>query len=99
MDDESLGVVTVDDPHPVVIDLCGVNVAKQVHVGHLRSTIIGDALARILERCGRTVLRENHLGDWGLPIAVVLYRLREAGVDLDTLRRPISMPPTGTDSW
>ena len=88
MDDESLGVVAVDDPHPVVIDLCGVNVAKQLHVGHLRSTIIGDALARILERCGRTVLRENHLGDWGLPIAMVLYRLREAGVDLDTLQLP-----------
>ena len=57
-------------------------------MGHLRSTIIGDALARILERCGRTVLRENHLGDWGLPIAMVLYRLREAGVNLDTLQLP-----------
>jgi len=88
MDDDGLGVAVTTDPHPVVIDLCGVNVAKQLHVGHLRSTIIGDALARILERCGRTVLRENHLGDWGLPIAMVLYRLREAGVDLDTLQLP-----------
>ena len=85
MDDESLGVKTSDDTRPVVVDLCGVNVAKQMHVGHLRSTIIGDALARVLERRGRTVLRENHLGDWGLPIAMVLHRLRDNGTDLDAL--------------
>ena len=85
MDDVSLGVTSSDDTRPVVVDLCGVNVAKQMHVGHLRSTIIGDALARVLERRGRTVLRENHLGDWGLPIAMVLHRLRENGTDLDAL--------------
>jgi arginyl-tRNA synthetase len=54
-------------------------------VGHLRSTIIGDAIARIFERLGRTVYRENHLGDWGLPIAMVLEQLLAAGVDLDKL--------------
>lgn len=86
MDDDELGITPSTDTHPVVIDLCGVNVAKQLHVGHLRSTIIGDALGRMLERRGRTVLRENHLGDWGLPIAMVLHRLRIAGVDLDTLK-------------
>lgn len=80
-----LGVESIDDPHPVVIDLCGVNVAKQMHVGHLRSTIIGDSLGRILERQGRTVYRENHLGDWGLPIAMVLRRLLDDGADLDAL--------------
>ena len=80
-----LGVEPIDDPHPVVIDLCGVNVAKQMHVGHLRSTIIGDSLGRILERQGRTVYRENHLGDWGLPIAMVLRRLLDDGADLDAL--------------
>ena len=85
MSGNGLGVTPVDDPHPVVIDLCGVNVAKQMHVGHLRSTIIGDSLARILERQGREVLRENHLGDWGLPIAMVLQTLREEGVDLEQL--------------
>jgi arginyl-tRNA synthetase len=86
MDTAALGVAPSDDPHPIAIDLCGVNVAKQMHVGHLRSTIIGDALARVFERLGRTVHRENHLGDWGLPIAMVLHQLRSAGTDLDTLQ-------------
>lgn len=85
MSGADLGVTPVDDPHPVVVDLCGVNVAKQMHVGHLRSTIIGDSLARILERQGRSVLRENHLGDWGLPIAMVLRTLRDEGVDLENI--------------
>lgn len=85
IDEASLGVPPDPDHHPVVIDMCSVNVAKQMHVGHLRSTIIGDALARVMERRGRTVLRENHLGDWGLPIAMVLHQLREAGADLDRI--------------
>ena len=85
MDNPSLGVTPDDDPHPIVIDLCSPNVAKQMHVGHLRSTIIGDALARILERRGRTVCRENHLGDWGLPIGMVLHELRQRGADLGSL--------------
>ena len=71
----SLGVPAPVDPHAVVIDLCGVNVAKQMHVGHLRATIIGDSLARVFERLGRKVWRENHLGDWGLPIAMTLAKL------------------------
>jgi len=85
MDTPSLGVRPSEDSHPVAIDLCGVNVAKQLHVGHLRSTIIGDSLARVFERLGRTVYRENHLGDWGLPIAMVLERLMSTGVDLSAL--------------
>ncbi len=85
MDTVSLGIKPDGDTHPIAIDLCGVNVAKQLHVGHLRSTIIGDSLARVFERLGRTVYRENHLGDWGLPIAMVLERLIRTSVDLDTL--------------
>ena len=85
MDAPMLGITPDSDSGVVVIDLCGVNVAKQMHVGHLRSTIIGDSLARILERLGHTVYRENHLGDWGLPIAMVLHELRAAGTNLDTL--------------
>jgi arginyl-tRNA synthetase len=61
----------------VVVDLCGVNLAKQTHVGHLRSIIIGDALARTLERLGAEVIRQNHVGDWGLPIAMVVNKLVE----------------------
>ncbi len=86
MDCGDLGVELDKDTHPVAIDLCGVNVAKQLHVGHLRATIIGDTLARLYERLGRVVYRENHLGDWGLPIAMVLERLLSSGVNLDTLQ-------------
>ena len=85
MDDASLGVVRQNRPHGVTVDLCGVNVAKQMHVGHLRATIIGDCIARVFERLGRRVHRENHLGDWGLPIAMTLVALQEAGANLDTI--------------
>ena len=84
-DSPALGIVPSQATHAVVVDLCGVNVAKQMHVGHLRATIIGDTLARVHERLGRRVHRENHLGDWGLPIAMTLAALRRAGTDLDAL--------------
>jgi len=82
IDTPDLGVIPDPSPETIVIDMCGVNVAKQMHVGHLRSTVIGDAFARILTRLGHRVLRENHLGDWGLPIAMVIHVLRSRGVDL-----------------
>ncbi|MEC8319789.1 MAG: arginine--tRNA ligase, partial [Planctomycetota bacterium] len=85
MDDPSLGVARDARPHGVTIDVCGVNVAKQMHVGHLRSTVIGDTVARLFERIGRDVHRQNHLGDWGLPIAMTLHSLISRGVDLDAL--------------
>jgi arginyl-tRNA synthetase len=86
MDEAQLGIQRRTDAPIVAIDLCGVNVAKQTHVGHLRSTIIGDSLARVLERLGSRVHRENHLGDWGLPIAMVLSELRALGkIDWDRL--------------
>lgn len=61
----------------VVVDLCGVNPAKEMHVGHIRSVCIGDALARVFERLGHKVIRQNHVGDWGLPIAMVTAKLME----------------------
>jgi arginyl-tRNA synthetase len=84
-DTPALGIAPAQAAHAVTIDLCGVNVAKQMHVGHLRATIIGDTLARVHERLGRKVWRENHLGDWGLPIAMTLAALRRAGADLDRI--------------
>ncbi|MEE2971867.1 MAG: arginine--tRNA ligase, partial [Planctomycetota bacterium] len=81
MSDERLGVPASGEGHIVAVDLCGVNVAKQMHVGHLRSTVIGDSIARLHERLGWTVHRENHLGDWGLPIAMTMSALREADVN------------------
>ena len=72
-----------------VIDLCGVNLAKQMHVGHIRATVIGDTLARLYERLGHKVFRQNHFGDWGLPIAMVTQAVKddvEAGrIDLETM--------------
>ncbi|MBF0500898.1 MAG: arginine--tRNA ligase [Candidatus Riflebacteria bacterium] len=59
-------------PDTVVVDYSSVNIAKQMHVGHLRTTIIGDVIVRVLEARGDKVIRQNHLGDWGLPIAMVL---------------------------
>ena len=85
MDDDALGVAPNPQAHGVTIDVCGVNVAKQMHVGHLRSTVIGDTVARLFERTGRTVHRQNHLGDWGLPIAMTLHSLISRGVDLEAL--------------
>jgi len=77
------------DKRTIVVDLCGVNLAKQMHVGHLRATVIGDTLARTFERLGHKVFRQNHVGDWGLPIAMVadsLERAAAAGeLNLDTL--------------
>ncbi|MEO0482760.1 MAG: arginine--tRNA ligase [Planctomycetota bacterium] len=73
---DDLGLPAPEAPPTVVVDLCGVNLAKQMHVGHLRSTVIGDALARVFERLGANVRRQNHVGDWGLPIAMVASRLR-----------------------
>lgn len=85
LDSPALGIVPVKAAHAVVVDLCGVNVAKEMHVGHLRATIIGDTLARVHERLGRDVKRENHLGDWGLPIAITMASLRRQRVDLNAL--------------
>ncbi len=90
MDAADLGVVRPDRPETIVVDLCGVNLAKQMHVGHLRSTIIGDTIARTFERLGHRVIRQSHVGDWGLPIAMVVAKLRdeaEAGrIRLDELQ-------------
>ena len=56
----------------VVVDFSSPNIAKEMHVGHLRSTIIGDSLSRMLEYCGVDVLRRNHVGDWGTQVRVLL---------------------------
>ncbi len=90
LEDHDLGVEKPAKPETVVVDLCGVNLAKQMHVGHLRATVIGDALARTFARLGHTVHRQNHLGDWGLPIAMVTSAIMDGmamgAIDLDRLR-------------
>ncbi|HZU34763.1 MAG TPA: arginine--tRNA ligase [Gemmataceae bacterium] len=71
--DERLGVPQAEPPRTVVIDFSSPNVAKPMHVGNLRSTIIGDALARLLRLLGHRVITDNHLGDWGTQFGMLLY--------------------------
>src|ERR1700722_1873791 len=73
--DERLGVAPAARPETVVIDYSSPNVAKEMHVGHLRSTLIGDALARVLGFLGHDVRRENHIGDWGTPFGMLIEYL------------------------
>ncbi len=70
--DERLGVDPATPPQTVVVDYSGPNVAKQMHVGHLRSTIIGDAISRVLEFQGHHVIRQNHIGDWGTQFGMLI---------------------------
>lgn len=76
-DPDRLGIEKTDNPKTIVVDFSGPNIAKQMHVGHLRSTIIGDCICRLLEFQGHTVIRQNHFGDWGLPMGMVVEALIE----------------------
>ena len=67
-----LGIEEADDAQTVVVDFSSPNVAKQMHVGHLRSTIIGDAICRLLEFLGHKVIRQNHIGDWGTQFGMLI---------------------------
>ena len=78
---ESLGVRAATASETVVVDYSAPNVAKEMHVGHLRSTIIGDALVRMLEAVGHRVVRENHIGDWGTPFGMLIEHLVDLGED------------------
>ncbi len=77
--DERLGIVPADVPDTVVVDYSSPNVAKEMHVGHLRSTIIGDCLVRVLEAIGHPVIRQNHVGDWGTPFGMLIEHLLDLG--------------------
>lgn len=71
--DPRLGVAPAEQPRTYVIDYSSPNVAKPMHVGHIRSTVIGDALARTLRFLGHHVITDNHLGDWGTQFGMILY--------------------------
>jgi arginyl-tRNA synthetase len=71
--DERLGVAETESPRRIVIDFGSPNVAKPMHVGHIRSTVLGDALARIATFLGHEVIRDNHIGDWGTQFGMVIY--------------------------
>ncbi|PYJ13339.1 MAG: arginine--tRNA ligase [Verrucomicrobia bacterium] len=71
--DQRLGVAEVKSPRRIVIDFGSPNVAKPMHVGHVRSTVLGDALARIAQFLGHEVIRDNHIGDWGTQFGMVIW--------------------------
>jgi arginyl-tRNA synthetase len=86
--DARLGV-PVEERQVVPIDYSAPNVAKEMHVGHLRTTVVGDALARTLEHLGHDVIRQNHIGDWGTPFGMLIEHLLDVGeqsADTDRLR-------------
>jgi arginyl-tRNA synthetase len=78
--DQRLGVPLVQWPDKIIVDYSAPNVAKEMHVGHLRSTIIGDALARMLECLGHEVVRQNHIGDWGTPFGMLIEHFVDLGL-------------------
>lgn len=80
-DDPNLGVHQVEQPETIVIDYGAPNVAKPLHIGHLRSSIIGESLKRIARATGRKVLGDVHLGDWGLPMGLVIAEYNERHPD------------------
>src|SRR5438874_5196400 len=71
--DERLGVAETESPRRIVIDFGSPNVAKPMHVGHIRSTVLGDALARVAKFLGNEVIRDNHVGDWGTQFGMVIW--------------------------
>jgi len=95
--DPRLGVPLAPEPQTVVVDYSGPNVAKEMHAGHLRTTVIGDAICRLLEHAGHRVVRENHVGDWGTQFGMLIEHLVDVGEeeaahelsvgDLDTFYR------------
>ena len=71
---KNLGLEKTKKTQTVVVDFSGPNIAKQMHVGHLRSTIIGDCICRMLEQAGHNVIRQNHIGDWGTQFGMLCAR-------------------------
>jgi arginyl-tRNA synthetase len=86
LQDERLGVPRTASPRRIVIDFGSPNVAKPMHVGHIRSTVLGDALARIASFLGHEVIRDNHIGDWGTQFGMVIYGWKNL-LDRVALRR------------
>ena len=85
LEDPHHGLSRTSHPQRVVIDYSAPNVAKQMHVGHLRTTIIGDCFNRILTALGHEVIPQNHIGDWGTQFGMLVEHILEAGIDVTAL--------------
>ncbi|MBL7152468.1 MAG: arginine--tRNA ligase [Phycisphaerae bacterium] len=83
-DTAGLAVAKAEKPKTIVVDFSSPNIAKQMHVGHLRSTILGDSICRMLEFLGHKVIRQNHIGDWGLQMGMVLRAMDKHGHTVKT---------------
>ena len=88
--DERLGVARARSPRRIVIDFGSPNVAKPMHVGHIRSTVLGDAIARIAQFLGHEVIRDNHIGDWGTQFGMVIYGWKNLLDEQSLARDPIA---------
>jgi len=86
--DPALGVTALEPRQTAVVDYSSPNVAKQMHVGHLRTTIIGDCFVRVLRAVGTTVIPQNHMGDWGRQFGMLIEQIADENLDLDTLDLP-----------
>ncbi len=89
LQDDRLGVSVVTNPKTLVIDFSAPNVAKPMHVGHIRSTIIGDTLARLARFLGHTVITDNHIGDWGTQFGMILWGWKNILNQEDLEKNPI----------
>ena len=85
LEDPHHGLSRTSHPQRVVIDYSAPNVAKQMHVGHLRTTIIGDCFNRVLTALGHEVIPQNHIGDWGTQFGMLVEHILEAGIDVTAL--------------
>jgi len=90
-EDERLGVDPASPPETVVVDFSSPNVAKEMHIGHIRSTIIGDSISRILEFLDHRVRRVNHVGDWGTQFGMLIQYLKENDPEAVAGRRDLSI--------
>ncbi|MGL4514080.1 MAG: arginine--tRNA ligase [Lacipirellulaceae bacterium] len=89
-DVERLGVLPVDAPRTIVLDYSSPNVAKPMHVGHIRSTVIGDALCKVLRFAGHRVISDNHIGDWGTQFGMILYGYKNFADDEALAAAPVA---------
>lgn len=88
--DPRLGVPETAEPLTILVDYSSPNVAKPMHVGHIRSTVIGDALARVLRFLGHRVITDNHLGDWGTQFGMVIYGFKHFGDEVAFAENPVA---------
>jgi arginyl-tRNA synthetase len=81
MADPRLGTPLAESPRTVIVEYSSPNIAKEMHVGHLRTTVVGDAIARVLDFAGHHVIRDNHVGDWGTQFGLLIEYLFDVGED------------------